>query len=141
MISISFTATLSLTILTTMVLVQTTNSLRVAVLGSGIAGSTAARTLADRGVQVTVFEAGHGIGGRTSTRITRDDSHYQFDHGAQYISKPKTDLFQDALDQWKGNGWVEDWSGTFVRQVMVYIILGDGEKKKERWWDICHALH
>jgi renalase len=135
MISISFTVTLALTILT--MLVQTTKSLqlRVAVLGSGIAGSTAARTLADRGVQVTVFEAGHGIGGRTSTRITRDDNQYQFDHGAQYISKPKTDLFQDALDQWKGNGWVKDWSGNFgtagrdpTEQVQLEV-----DEKKERW--------
>jgi renalase len=129
MISISFTITV--TIIT--MLVQTTNSLRVAVLGSGIAGATAARTLADRGVHVTVFEAGHGIGGRTSTRITRDDSQYQFDHGAQYISKPKTDVFQHALDQWKGDGWVKDWSGNFGTAGHEVQLEVDVDKKKERW--------
>jgi renalase len=133
MISISFTVTL--TILTTMLVsIQTTNSLlRVAVLGSGIAGSTAARTLADRGVHVTVFEAGHGIGGRTSTRITRDHFQYQFDHGAQYISKPKTALFKDALDQWKDNGCVKEWSGNFCTAGRDPNLDVKVDEKKERW--------
>ena len=118
-------------------LVETTQSLRVAILGSGVAGSTVARTLADRGVQVTVFEAGRGIGGRTSTRITRDDARYQFDHGAQYISKPKTDLFQGALDQWKRDGWVKDWSGDFGTAAgsagHIRMQLEVDLEKKERW--------
>ena len=112
-------------------LVQTAQSLRVAVLGSGVAGSTVARTLADRGVQVTVFEAGRGVGGRTSTRITRDDARYQFDHGGQYISKPKTDAFQDALDEWKRDGWVKEWSGNFGT-VRAVAVAGDDNKDNDR---------
>ena len=95
-------------------LVQTTNSMRVAVLGSGVAGSSVARTLADKGMQVTVFEAGFGIGGRTSTRRTRDEFRYQFDHGAQYIGKPQTEAFRDTLNQWKSDGWVKQWPGRFL---------------------------
>lgn len=118
-------------------LVQKTQSLRVAVLGSGVAGSTVARTLADRGVEVTVFEAGRVIGGRTSTRVTRDDARYQFDHGGQYISKPKTIAFQDALDRWKLDGWVKDWSGNFGTAVKgdgnFTIKLEVDTEKKERW--------
>mmetsp|Transcript_26852 Transcript_26852/g.58921 ORF Transcript_26852/g.58921 Transcript_26852/m.58921 type:complete len:417 (+) Transcript_26852:83-1333(+) len=113
-------------------LVQTTNSFRVAVLGSGIAGSSAARTLADRGVEVTVFEAGNGIGGRTSTRITREDSRHQFDHGAQYISSPKTDTFRGCLEDWKSEGFVKEWSGTFAT-VDGSMVLENEEEKKERW--------
>uniref|UniRef100_A0A7S1FPL1 Amine oxidase domain-containing protein n=1 Tax=Corethron hystrix TaxID=216773 RepID=A0A7S1FPL1_9STRA len=94
-------------------LARGTNSLRVAVLGSGIAGSTAARTLADRGAEVTVFEAGFGIGGRTSTRITRDEFRYQFDHGAQYIGSPKTEAFRNALDGWRSDGSAKEWTGRF----------------------------
>jgi predicted NAD/FAD-dependent oxidoreductase len=114
-------------------LVQSTNPLRVAVLGSGVAGSTVARTLAERGVQVTVFEAGHGIGGRTSTRITRDESRYQFDHGAQYISTPKTALFQDALNRWNRDGWVKNWSGNFCTVGKLGIDMESEEKRKERY--------
>jgi predicted NAD/FAD-dependent oxidoreductase len=121
------------TIAIIIMLVQSANSLRVAVLGSGIAGSTAARTLADRGMEVTVFEAGRGIGGRTSTRITRDDGRYQFDHGGQYISAPKTDAFRDTLHQWKGDGWVKDWSGNFCAVDHLGVKLEGEDMKKERW--------
>ncbi|VEU33396.1 unnamed protein product [Pseudo-nitzschia multistriata] len=113
-------------------LAQTTNSLRVAVLGSGVAGSSAARILADRGVEVTVFEAGFGIGGRTSTRITRDDGRYQFDHGAQYLSGPKTDTFRECLDGWKSEGFVKEWTGSFA-SVDGSGVEAEGPKSKERW--------
>ena len=83
-------------------------SIQVAVLGSGIASSTAACTLAERGIEVTVYEVGFSIGGRTSTRITQDEFRYQFDQGAQYISKPKTVLFEETLKDWKGKGWVKE---------------------------------
>jgi len=98
----------------TMLLAQTTHSFQVAILGSGIAGSSAARTLAEKGVQVTVFEVGFNIGGRSSTRKTRDEFEYQFDHGAQYIGTPKTEAFRDTLNQWKSDGWVKEWSGRFM---------------------------
>lgn len=112
-------------------LVQTANSLRVAVLGSGIAGSSAARTLADRGAEVTVFEAGFGVGGRTSTRVTRDDLRYQFDHGAQYIGSPKTEEFRKCLESWKSEGCVKEWSGTFGNAIGSEVETES--EKKERW--------
>jgi len=119
-----------LLLLISILLIQSTNSLRVAVLGSGIAGSTAARTLADRGVEVTVFEAGFGIGGRTSTRITRDKGRYQFDHGAQYIGSPKSIVFRDTLQQWIADGWVTEWDGRFVTVNGREVIE---DKKKDRF--------
>ncbi len=56
---------------------------RVAIIGAGIAGITAARTLAQAGHHVTVFDKSAGLGGRMATRRTEFGS---FDHGAQYFT-------------------------------------------------------
>lgn len=130
-ISITPTIQNPVLILVLFMLTQAANSLRVAVLGSGISGATAARTLADRGVQVTVFEAGFGLGGRMSTRITRDEHRYQFDHGAQYIGRPKTKEFEETLNSWKEEGWVKEWEGSFASVYGADCIAE--EVKKERW--------
>ena len=52
-----------------------------------------------------------------STRRITDESGntlYQFDHGCQYISAPKTECFRNELDKWKERGWVQPWKGTFA---------------------------
>lgn len=60
---------------------------RIAVIGAGIAGATAARTLADAGLDVAVFEKARGPGGRMASRRTaRDDTAPSFDHGCQMLS-------------------------------------------------------
>jgi renalase len=55
----------------------------IAIIGAGMAGITAARTLAQAGHRVTAFEKSRGFGGRMSTRRTEFGS---FDHGAQYFT-------------------------------------------------------
>jgi renalase len=56
---------------------------RVAVIGAGIAGLTCARTLAQAGCEVTLFEKSRGYGGRMACRQTPFGTH---DHGAQYFT-------------------------------------------------------
>lgn len=56
---------------------------RIAVIGAGIAGLACARTLAQAGCEVTVFEKSRGFGGRMSCRQTPFGTH---DHGAQYFT-------------------------------------------------------
>lgn len=56
---------------------------RVAVIGAGIAGLACARTLAQAGCEVTVFEKSRGFGGRMACRQTAFGTH---DHGAQYFT-------------------------------------------------------
>ena len=145
-----------LLLLSSSVLLHTSNSMavpsaRVAVLGSGIAGSTAARRLAEAGLKVSVFECGFGVGGRTSTRITRDEHKFAFDHGAQYIGSPKTEAFRRALTEWEGAGFVQEWKGrvadvaTSPTDPKGYAIDQDGAGKKRyvgfpRMSSICSNL-
>lgn len=66
---------------------------RIAVIGAGLAGISAARVLHDAGKKVVVFEKSRGFGGRCATK--RWDGH-SVDHGAQYFTIRSAE-FRDAL--------------------------------------------
>jgi renalase len=80
-----------------------------AVIGAGIAGMACARTLAQAGHKVTVFEKSHSAGGRMSTRSTEFGS---FDHGAQYFTV-RDARFEKALGI--SPTLVRRWSANTVR--------------------------
>ena len=83
-----------------------------AILGAGMAGVTAARTLAQAGHQVSVFEQSAQVGGRMATRDTPWGS---FDHGAQYFTV-RDPRFALALEQVPGtSACVRPWSANAVR--------------------------
>lgn len=63
---------------------------KVAVVGAGVAGLTAARELTHAGHQVTVFEKSRGLGGRVTTRRLPDG--FAVDHGAQLLKAPSPAL-------------------------------------------------
>jgi predicted NAD/FAD-dependent oxidoreductase len=79
------------------------------VVGAGIAGIACARTLAQAGHQVTVFEKSRGAGGRMSTRDTEFGS---FDHGTQYFTV-RDARFEKALASTPG--LIRPWSASTVR--------------------------
>ena len=79
----------------------------VAVIGAGIAGLSAARTLQDQGHRVTVFEKARGTGGRASTRRIGE---LAFDHGAQYFTA-RDPVFRRAVAAWQERGVVSVWHG------------------------------
>jgi len=60
-----------------------TASRHIAIVGSGMAAITCARTLVQAGHHVTVFEKSHTVGGRMATRNSPFGT---FDHGAQYFT-------------------------------------------------------
>ncbi|MBP0463266.1 NAD(P)-binding protein [Roseomonas sp. PWR1] len=58
----------------------------IAILGAGLAGLSAARHLAARGIAVRLFDKGRAPGGRLATRRAEHAGRrLQFDHGAQYL--------------------------------------------------------
>lgn len=79
----------------------------VAVVGAGISGLTCARTLADRGYRVKVFDKARGAGGRMSTRRA---GAWSFDHGAQYFTV-RDPGFRAPVAAWRGAGLVAPWAG------------------------------
>jgi photolyase PhrII len=79
----------------------------VAIVGAGLAGLMAARTLHDAGADVTVFEKSRGVGGRAATRR---DGGWTWDHGAQYAT------FRDPrlapwVTSWAEAGLLAPWEG------------------------------
>ena len=78
---------------------------RCVVVGAGIAGLSAARTLKDGGVDVLVLEKNPWIGGRMSTLTL---SGGVFDHGAQFFTV-KDERFQPFVDHWSEHGVIQDW--------------------------------
>jgi predicted NAD/FAD-dependent oxidoreductase len=86
---------------------------RVAILGAGLAGLSAARRLLDQGISVVVFDKGRGPGGRTSIRRA---GLWQFDHGAQYFTVRDSE-FAKQVDGWLERGVVAEWKGRIVALV------------------------
>lgn len=94
---------------------------RVAVIGAGIAGLIAARTLQDHGIETKVFEKSRGVGGRAATRsVQTDDLETQFDHGAQYFTA-RDSRFARYVHSWNDDGLVRPWMGRIVE------ITGSGD--------------
>ena len=87
-------------------------TLNIAIVGAGMAGITAARTLAKAGHRVHVFEKSRGAGGRMSTR---ESVHGSFDHGAQYFTV-RDARFSLALQSVPGTQDIcRPWSANAVR--------------------------
>lgn len=98
----------------------------VAVIGAGISGLIAARTLQDHGLTVTVFDKGRGVGGRMSTR--RIEGGGTFDHGAQYFTA-RDHRFARYVDSWIEQDIVAKWPDQELGTDQRIIVLKNGTTK------------
>lgn len=84
------------------------------IVGGGISGLIIATELKRHHIQTTILDKGRGIGGRLATRRIRHSAEIEgiFDYGAQHfiVTNPK---FQAWVDEWIGQGIVEEWSRGF----------------------------
>lgn len=86
--------------------------MRIAIIGAGMTGASAARALADAGAEVTIFDKGRGPGGRMSSKRLQTDpaagGYLQLDMGAQYFTARHPWFLRQVL-QWQQQGLVQRW--------------------------------
>ena len=80
-------------------------SVPIAIIGTGIAGLSAAHALRSAGQTVQLFDKGHGSGGRMASKRSEAGT---LDLGAQYFTA-RDRRFLDALQHWREEGWVDEW--------------------------------
>lgn len=84
--------------------------MRVVVVGAGLSGLAAGRTLASAGHDVILFDKGRSPGGRLATRRIGSAT---LDHGAQFFTI-RSDRFAAIVDPHLSSGLVYEWSRGFV---------------------------
>jgi renalase len=80
------------------------------IVGAGLSGLVAARTLEEAGVRVAVFEKEEKVGGRMRTDLL---DRGVFDHGAQFFTV-RDDRFEEMVRGWVSAGVAEVWTHGFA---------------------------
>jgi predicted NAD/FAD-dependent oxidoreductase len=78
----------------------------IAIIGTGIAGLSAAQALHKAGQAYRLFDKSRGAGGRMSSKRSEAGS---LDLGAQYFTA-RDRRFVDQVNQWKSQGLVAEWT-------------------------------
>jgi renalase len=78
----------------------------IAIIGTGIAGLSAAQALHAAGHAVQLFDKSRGSGGRMASK--RSDAG-ALDLGAQYFTA-RDRRFLEVVQQWQARGWVSEWT-------------------------------
>lgn len=80
------------------------------IIGAGLSGLVAARTLQEAGVRVTVLEKEEKVGGRMRTDLVEEGV---FDHGAQFFTV-RSSRFEEMVGAWISAGVAEEWTRGFA---------------------------
>ena len=83
----------------------------IAVIGAGVGGCALVAQLRRSGFQgpISLWETGHGPGGRASTRRSRSDDSLAIDHGSPLLNiseQPEPALLRPLLE----GGWIRPWT-------------------------------
>ncbi len=98
--------------------------MKVAIIGAGMTGASAAHWLSEAGAKVHVFDKARGAGGRmTSKRIAED---CYLDMGAQYFTARDPD-FKNQVATWQAEGFVAPWQFTPYRYQEALVLSADDE--------------
>ena len=81
----------------------------IVIVGAGLSGLVAARTLLDEGHRTLVVDKARSVGGRLATRQIGPAT---LDHGAQFFTV-RSDEFRHHVDSWIDAGIVESWCEGF----------------------------
>lgn len=84
--------------------------MKVVIIGAGMAGLMAARSLQQAGHVVVVFDKGRSPGGRLATRRIGEA---RFDHGAQFFTV-RSDAFARQVEPWRRDDIVFEWCRGFA---------------------------
>lgn len=79
--------------------------MNIAIIGAGMAGLSAARSLVEDGQDVMLFDKSRGVGGRMATRRT---GAFSFDHGAQFVTARDPE-FRKVLKNAGAAGYTALW--------------------------------
>jgi renalase len=80
------------------------------IIGAGLSGLVAARTLQDAGVRVTVLEKEEKVGGRMRTDLLENGV---FDHGAQFFTV-RSNRFEEMVGAWISADVAGEWTRGFA---------------------------
>lgn len=112
----------------------------IAIIGTGIAGLSAAQALSDAGHTVHLFDKGKGPGGRMSSKRSEAGS---LDLGAQYFTA-RDRRFVAQLRQWQEQGCVTEWAPTLYTASSEGLTLSPDEQARwvgtPRMGALCRAL-
>ena len=97
----------------------------VLIVGAGLSGLMAARTLQERGYSVQLIDKGRSVGGRLATR--RVGERGLADHGAQFFTV-RSDILQRFVNRWLADDLIYVW-GTGWSDGSTKRTAGDGNPR------------
>lgn len=91
------------------------------IIGGGISGLIAAKTLHNQGIKVTILDKGRGIGGRLATRRLNHPNSQEgiIDYGAPHFTA-NSPVFQALVQEWLEQGIVKVWSQGEIDSQIYY---------------------